>query len=116
MRASNIWASHICRYALVPPKIGEVEKDVTVKAGQTLEVVIPYEAYPEPTADVSQDGESLPGDAPYTIRVQEGVSTFKQSKLSRPAQCGTYSNKLQNPYGVDTVDINVNVIGRSLTQ
>lgn len=113
--ASNTCTDNSHLLLLVAPKIGEVRKELVLKTGQTLELAVPYEAFPEAKAELLFENKPLSQAIPHSVSVNEDTCTVKISKLSRPEQCGTVTVKLENPYGVDSVDVSLTITGRSPT-
>ena len=97
----------------MPPEIGNVNKDVTIKQGHTLEIDVPFEAFPEPTAEVLFDNK--PTDNSVTSGVDENMCKVKVPKVSKPEHAGVFTVKLQNAYGVDSVAVTTTVLGPPTT-
>lgn len=110
---SLILTLELC-FILVSPKILNVQSEFALKTGQTLEVVVPFEAYPEPSVEVSFENVPLTAATPHTARIVDNTCLLKIPDVSRPGQCGVYNIKLQNPYGQDNIDITVDVHGKHI--
>lgn len=87
-------------------------KEHKLKTGQTLEVIVPFEGYPEPTAEVKFGNAPLSSAVIHTVNVTDDTCVVKVNSVERPDQCGTFNIKLTNPYGEDNVDVTLDVHGK----
>ena len=95
----------------VPPKIVNAQREFVLKAGQKLETVIDFEAYPKPSVEVTYNGSPI--TVPYKTDVTDDTCILEVPNVSRPDLCGEFNVKLTNPYGEDNVDITLVVNGKS---
>jgi len=100
----------------VSPKILNVQKEFVLKAGQPLELVMPFEAYPKPEVSVEMNGAPLTATTPHTLSVVDNTVHLKLPKVTRPEQCGVFNLQLTNPYGEDTVSVSVDILGKEINQ
>lgn len=87
-------------------------KDIKVKAGDPLDLDVPWEGYPTPTAEWIKDG-STPLKTVPTVKIE---SDEKHTQMlipsSRRSDSGKYTINAKNDYGDATATCNVTVIDK----
>ncbi|KAL8579176.1 hypothetical protein ACOMHN_010760 [Nucella lapillus] len=86
-------------------------KDVTVKAGQEFQIVIPYTGVPMPSARWDNNGTDLEESPRVSCKLTEDTVLLAVAKAKRD-DTGKYTISLKNPSGVETGTINVNVLDK----
>ena len=73
---------------------------------------MPFESFPEAKATVTFGNAPMSSSIPHTVSVADGKCVLKVHNVDRPDQCGTFNIQLDNPYGSDNVDVNVDIHGK----
>ncbi|XP_041366543.1 twitchin-like isoform X3 [Gigantopelta aegis] len=88
-------------------------KDITVKAGQEFQIVVPFTATPKPKATWNL-GDNTVDDSPRTtVKVDDNAAILAVAKAKRE-DAGRYTLTLKNPSGQETGSLNVNVLDKPL--
>lgn len=87
-------------------------RDITVRAGEDFSISIPFVAFPKPTATWSNNDVIL-DDTDSRVFQQTGDDYASiVVKNSKRSDTGQYKLQVKNPYGFDTVSLNVRVMDR----
>jgi hypothetical protein len=102
-----------CHIVAAAPKLGDYETSVTMKAGTTKSVEIPFSAHPAPQVTVAfQDG----GAVRDTQRIKMAGVEERKSVLSfgdaERADSGVYTVTLANAHGKATATVTLTVLGK----
>lgn len=98
-----------------PPKaFGFVnsQKEMTVKAGETLRIVVPYQGSPRPTTHWSKVGEDVVKEnerTKFEMTPNEAALVIQSATLK---DTGTYNCTLRNDFGSERVAIKVIVLDK----
>ncbi len=92
------------------PKIITPLKDLVVKAGTVLHVVIDFMGEPLPEALWTVNDEDLKTDKRTTI-TSVGYHTIVNTVNAQRTDSGRYRLKLQNSSGTDEGEFNITVLG-----
>lgn len=87
-------------------------KEMTVKAGETLKIVVPYQGSPRPTTSWSKVGQEMlkeDGRLKFEITPAEAVLTAPSATLK---DSGVYNCTLRNDFGSERVAIKVTVLDK----
>lgn len=87
-------------------------KEMTVKAGETLRIVVPYQGSPKPTTNWSLVGQDIlkeDGRIKFEITQNEAALVAPNATLK---DGGVYNCTLRNDFGSERVSIKVNVIDK----
>nr|AZI15635.1 UNC-22 [Auanema rhodensis] len=85
-------------------------KDITVRAGETIEIRIPYTGgNPKPTVDLLNGGQAVFEDDRTSIEVNPGEIIIKTTAAKR-SDAGPYKIHVSNRFGKDTGKLHVNVL------
>lgn len=86
-------------------------KDLTVRAGETLRIIVPYQASPKPKVTWSKVGEELKEDdrVKFSLNPQEAELIAQKATLK---DSGVYNCTLKNDLGQEKVTIKVTVIDK----
>ena len=88
--------------------MGMLARDLTVLAGQPANLLVPYAAAPRPTVEWSRNGVPV-SEQRATIESSDFMTqlTYKRSERG---DAGTYSLRLENDHGSDSIDIRLRVV------
>lgn len=87
-------------------------KEMTVKAGETLRIVVPYQGSPKPTTNWSKVGEEILKEdsrTKFEVSPTEAALVAPNATLK---DSGTYNCTLRNDFGSERVTIKVTVIDK----
>ncbi|ESO03551.1 hypothetical protein HELRODRAFT_191869 [Helobdella robusta] len=86
-------------------------KDINVKAGQEIKIVVPIKGWPLPTATWELNGAPIEKGGRVHMEVQEDkvILTVKDAARS---DTGKYDLKLKNPHGTAEGSLHVNVLDK----
>lgn len=87
-------------------------KEMTVKAGETLRIVVPFQGSPKPTTNWSKVGEDMLKEdtrTKFEITQNEAALVATNATLK---DTGTYNCTLRNDFGSERVAIKVTVIDK----
>lgn len=89
--------------------MGMLARDITVPVGQPATLLVPYAASPRAAAEWSKAGVAVAG--PRAVIETSDFMTQLSYKKTERGDAGTYSLKLSNDLGADTIDIRLRVVG-----
>lgn len=98
-------------YFLVKPKIVTPLKDIVVKAGTILHVVIDFVGEPQPDVTWTVNNDVLKTDKRTTI-TSVGYHTIVNRVDAQRSDSGPYTLTLKNSSGTDEGTFNVTVLGK----
>uniref|UniRef100_A0A0N5AQN4 non-specific serine/threonine protein kinase n=1 Tax=Syphacia muris TaxID=451379 RepID=A0A0N5AQN4_9BILA len=85
-------------------------KDITVRAGETIEIKIPFTGgNPKPNVEVFNGAQEIYEDDRTVFSVDDGFVTIKTTSAKR-SDAGAYKINLLNRLGKDTARLNVTVL------
>ncbi|RWS00286.1 twitchin-like protein, partial [Dinothrombium tinctorium] len=87
-------------------------KDITVKAGEEFQIVVPFTGFPKPEATWTLNDKPIsPNDKHFASKVDEDKAVLTCPSAAR-GDTGPYTVMLKNPSGFDTIKCNVTVLDR----
>lgn len=87
-------------------------KEIKVKAGDPLDINVPWEGYPVPTAEWIKDG-ATPLKADPLVKIEsDAAHTQLLIPSSRRSDSGNYTINAKNDYGDATATVKVTVIDK----
>ena len=85
------------------------EKVMTIRAGHTFRIDIPYKATPTPTVSWTRNGDTVQKSHRVTID-STNYGTTLTARTAERTDSGDYVIKASNKAGEDTVTVTVNVV------
>jgi hypothetical protein len=87
------------------------QKEITVRAGETLRITVPYQSSPKPTVNWSKVGEEIKENE-RTKYLQNFTECEIEVTNASLKDSGTYNCNLKNDFGSERVTIKVTVIDK----
>ena len=84
-----------------PPKLGDVEEKLILKAGESKAIRVPYSANPKPKVTWTYKAGMFPDDKRFQEKTILTETCVRMAKVKR-TDAGDYKVKLENEYGSTT--------------
>ena len=100
-------------FRVVPPEFGshKFSDKLTLYAGQSVAVEIPFGGSPQPTAQWQYKDGRLPDSRRFKEDTIKNMTSLTMSKVQR-SDAGPYTLKLGNKYGESIFNITLVVLGK----
>jgi hypothetical protein len=95
-----------------PPKIGDMNDEVILNAGQSTAIEVPFTGNPQPEVKWTFNGGKFTDARRIKTETIFNMTSMTMAKAQR-GDAGKYQVALSNEHGQGTVTIKINVIGES---